>query len=114
MLWTHARLKVSSNSERSCTNKGLSTKPARSDSSVEPLIPQAGGSVFVTWQSVPDPSVVGYNVYRREANLTADKAVLVTTAQPVTTTSLSRLTSCFNVKLKVWLPATMRIGSTAG
>jgi len=49
--------------------------------------PRAGGALFVTWQSAPDPAVVGYNVYRRETSLTADKATLVN-PQPVTATSL--------------------------
>jgi hypothetical protein len=43
-------------------------------------------AVFLTWTHVPDDTLAGYNLYRRTADQTADKAVLVNTAGPITTT----------------------------
>jgi hypothetical protein len=50
--------------------------------------PEAGGAVLLTWLASPDPAVVGYNVYRRQSTLTADKATLAN-PQPTTGTSLT-------------------------
>jgi hypothetical protein len=61
-------------------------RPARAQGNLQAFA-QAGGSVFVTWQAVPDPAVVGYNVYRYPVGMTADKATLVN-SKPVTSTSL--------------------------
>jgi hypothetical protein len=43
-------------------------------------------AVFLTWTHSPDDAIVGYNVYRRNADQTADKAGLVNTSGPITTT----------------------------
>ena len=45
-------------------------------------VPQADGTVFLTWNAIPTPGVVGYNVYRRDSTLTVDKATLVNTDKP--------------------------------
>jgi hypothetical protein len=49
--------------------------------------PEPGGAVLLTWLASPDPAVVGYNVYRRDAGLTADKAGPAN-PQPATSTTL--------------------------
>ena len=51
-------------------------------------VPQADGTVFLTWNAIPTPGVVGYNVYRRDSTLTVDKATLVNTDKPTTATSM--------------------------
>lgn len=51
-------------------------------------IPQADGTVFLTWNANPTPGVVGYNLYRRDSTLTVDKAALVNADKPLTTTSM--------------------------
>jgi hypothetical protein len=51
-------------------------------------VPQADGTVFLTWNADPTPGVAGYNVYRRDSTLTADKATLVNTDKPLTATSM--------------------------
>src|SRR5262249_22871364 len=43
-------------------------------------------AVFLTWTHQPSNAVVGYNVYRRTADQTPDKAGLVNTGGPITTT----------------------------
>jgi hypothetical protein len=65
-------------------------RPAHADyTSTLQAFPQDKGAVLVTWQAMPAPGVVGYNVYRRAATLTADKATLVNTDKPVTATSMT-------------------------
>jgi hypothetical protein len=61
-------------------------RPAQAQVNLQ-AFPQDGGSVYVTWQSDPNPAITGYNVYRRDSTLTADKATLVN-AQPITSTFL--------------------------
>jgi hypothetical protein len=51
------------------------------------VFPQNGAAAFLTWLASPDPAVVGYNVYRRQTTLTADKATLAN-PQPTTATTL--------------------------
>src|SRR6202022_4548665 len=52
------------------------------------VYPQAK-AVFLSWTHLPDAALAGYNVYRRTAGQTADKAALVNTAGPITTTYFS-------------------------
>jgi hypothetical protein len=49
--------------------------------------PEPGGAVLLTWLASPDPAVVGYNVYRRDVGLAADKAALAN-PQPAAPTTL--------------------------
>jgi hypothetical protein len=49
--------------------------------------PQPGGAVFLTWHAVPNPAVVGYNVYRRDVGVADDKAGLLN-PQPAASTTL--------------------------
>jgi hypothetical protein len=51
------------------------------------VFPQPNGAVFLTWLASPDPGLVGYNVYRREAGVAVDKAALVN-PQAMTATTL--------------------------
>src|SRR5436309_16136459 len=58
--------------------------------------------VFLSWTGAPN--VAGYNLYRRTADQTADKATLVNTAGPLTTTFTTDTTAAlgpaylYNVK----------------
>jgi hypothetical protein len=49
--------------------------------------PQAGGAVLIAWLASPHPAVAGYNVYRGDIGVAADKLVLVN-PQPTTGTTL--------------------------
>ena len=69
-----------------CTLAAGTARSAHAQGDLQ-AFPRAGGSVLVTWLASPDPAVVGYNVYRRAASLTADKAVLAN-PQPLNSTSL--------------------------
>ncbi len=62
-------------------------RPAHAQANLQ-AFPQAGGAVFVTWQADPNPAITGYNVYRRDTTLTADKATLVNAQQPITSSFL--------------------------
>jgi hypothetical protein len=62
--------------------------PAPAPPSDVVVYPQAK-AVFLSWTHLPDATLAGYNVYRRTADQTADKAALVNTAGPITTTYLS-------------------------
>jgi hypothetical protein len=61
-------------------------RPAHAQGALQ-AFPEAGGAVLVTWLASPDPAVVGYNVYRRDLGLAADKAQPAN-PQPVTSTTL--------------------------
>jgi hypothetical protein len=41
-------------------------------------------AVFLTWEHAPDNALVGYNIYRRAVDQTADKAALVNAQAPIT------------------------------
>jgi hypothetical protein len=49
--------------------------------------PQPGGAVLIAWIASPNPAVAGYNVYRNDVGVAADKAVLVNPT-PTTGTTL--------------------------
>lgn len=63
------------------------SRPAQAQGVLQAL-PQGDGTVLLTWNAIPTPGVVGYNVYRRDSTLTADKATLLNTDKPVTATSM--------------------------
>jgi hypothetical protein len=62
-------------------------RPAHAQGNLQ-AFPEPNGAVFVTWLGSPDPGVVGYNVYRRETTLTADKATRMNADQPITASSI--------------------------
>lgn len=61
-------------------------RPAHAQGALQ-AFPEPGGTVLLTWLAAPDPAVVGYNVYRRDVGLTADKAALAN-PQPAAATTL--------------------------